>query len=80
MNRQIDIVHRKLEERKSILQKAIMSMGEAEITRIDSVVESLSAIKERSSQMFQPIANTTAIGYARSVERVLDFVEDMKDI
>ena len=30
--------------------------------------------------MSQPIVNQTAIGYARSLEKILDFVSDMKDI
>ena len=30
--------------------------------------------------MFNPITSTTAIGYARSVEKVLDFLSDMKEI
>jgi hypothetical protein len=30
--------------------------------------------------MFTPITNTTAIGYARSLERLLDFITDMRDV
>ncbi len=47
---------------------------------IDSLIESVVAVKERSASMFNPITSTTAIGYARSVEKVLDFVQDMKEI
>ena len=30
--------------------------------------------------MFQPISSTSAIGYARSLERIIDFINDMKEI
>jgi hypothetical protein len=40
----------------------------------------MQALKDRSAQMFNPIQSTTAIGYARSVEKVLDFLTDMKDV
>ena len=44
------------------------------------MIESMQALKDRSGVMFSPIQSTTAIGYARSVERVLDFLSDMKDV
>lgn len=44
------------------------------------LVEGMQALKDRSSLMFNPIQSTTAIGYARSVEKVLDFLTDMKDV
>ena len=48
--------------------------------KIDNLIESIQALKERSAVMFNPISSTTAIGYARSLEKVLDFLNDMKDV
>jgi hypothetical protein len=44
------------------------------VIKIDALVESLSAVKERSIMMFQPITSTSAIGFTRSLERIIDFV------
>ncbi|CDW78080.1 UNKNOWN [Stylonychia lemnae] len=73
INRQFDILYRKLEERKNTLFQKIIAIADQEI-------ESVSAVKERSIQMFQPIQNSSAIGYARSLERIIDFIGDMKDV
>jgi hypothetical protein len=51
-----------------------MSISDQEVSKIDALIESIAACKERSASMFNPISSTTAIGYARSVEKVIDFV------
>jgi hypothetical protein len=50
------------------------------VSKIDSLIESVVAVKDRSASMFNPITSTTAIGYARSLEKVLDFLTDMREI
>jgi hypothetical protein len=74
------MIVRRLEERKNTLFQAIIAINEQEVQKIDALIESAQACKERSASMFSPITNTTAIGYARSVEKVLDFLSDMKEV
>lgn len=80
VSKQFEQVMRRLEDRKNTLFSAINAISEQEVQKIDSLIESVQACKERSAGMFSPITNTTAIGYARSVEKVLDFLSDMKDV
>lgn len=46
--RQFDILSKRLEERKHTLFQAIIAMSNKEVSKIDSLIESMSAIKERS--------------------------------
>jgi hypothetical protein len=80
VNKMFDVIYRRLEERKNTLYQTIMSISDQEVSKIDALIESIAACKERSASMFNPISSTTAIGYARSVEKVIDFVSDMKEI
>lgn len=80
ISRQFDALHKRLEERKAVLCQAVSALAESECSKIDALVDSLTAVKERSASMFTPITSSTAIGYARSVEKVLDFINDMKDV
>ena len=80
VNRQIDMLIAKVEERREAITTTINAISAQEVGNIDAIIESVIAVKERSAQMFNPINNTTAIGYARSVEKVIDFVQDMKEI
>ena len=80
VNKQFEVIYKRLEERKNTLFQAIIAISDQEVNKIEALIESMQAVKDRSVSMFQPIASTTAIGYARSVERVLDFVSDMKEI
>jgi hypothetical protein len=80
VNRQIDMLIAKVEERREAITTTINAISAQEVGNIDAIIESVIAVKERSAQMFTPISNTTAIGYARSVEKVIDFVQDMKEI
>lgn len=80
VNKQFEAVYRRLEERKNTLFQAIIAISDQEVQKIDQLTESMQALKDRSSVMFSPIQSTTAIGYARSIERVLDFLSDMKDV
>lgn len=50
------------------------------MAKIDALVDSMSAVKDRSVQMFQPIHSQSAIGYTRSLERILDFMSDMREV
>lgn len=80
VNKMFDLIYRRLEERKNTLYQAIIAISDQEVNKIDALIESISACKDRSSSMFNPISSTTAIGYARSVEKVIDFVTDMKEV
>ena len=80
VNKMFDVVYRRLEERKNTLFQAIVAISDQEVSKIEALIESISACKDRSASMFNPISSTTAIGYARSVEKVIDFVTDMKEV
>jgi DNA integrity scanning protein DisA with diadenylate cyclase activity len=80
VNKMFDVIYKRLEERKNTLYQAIIAISDQEVNKIDALIESISACKDRSSSMFNPISSTTAIGYARSVEKVIDFVSDMKEV
>ena len=80
VNKQFETIYKRLEERKNTLFQAIIAISDQEVQKIDNLIESIQALKERSAVMFNPISSTTAIGYARSLEKVLDFLNDMKDV
>ena len=50
------------------------------VTKIKDIEECLILIKNRSASMFNPIHNNSSIGFIRSLERINDFITEMKDI
>lgn len=52
VNKQFEAVYKKLEERKNTLFQAIIAISDQEVSKIDSLIESMAAVKERSIQMF----------------------------
>ena len=80
MQKAFEQTYKRLEERKNNLFQKIISIADTELQKIDELIDSISAVKERSITMFQPIQSTSAIGYARSLERIIDFTQDFKGI